>query len=55
MAVSSLDRDLHKLRLSKYTTTAANEVREWIEVVLQERLPEGDLLEVLKDGTVLCR
>lgn len=54
-SVSSLDKDLKSLRLSRYTPQAANEVRQWIEDVLQERLPSGDLLEVLKDGVVLCR
>ncbi len=53
--VSSLDKDLRNLRLSKYTPQAAKEVRDWIEEVLHERLPNGDLLEVLKDGVILCR
>lgn len=54
-SVSNLDQDLRGLRLSRYTPSAANEVRKWIEGVLHEQLPPGDLLEVLKDGTVLCR
>ncbi|KAI9780898.1 MAG: hypothetical protein M1816_002644 [Peltula sp. TS41687] len=64
-SVSSLDADLRNMRLSKYTTAAANEVREWIEEVLGERLsPDGgggggggggDLLDLLKDGVALCR
>ncbi|KAI9763688.1 MAG: hypothetical protein M1840_009161 [Geoglossum simile] len=54
-SVTSLDRDLRNLRLSKYTPQAANEVREWIEEVLGERLPGGDLLEGLRDGTALCK
>ncbi|KAK2733140.1 hypothetical protein FQN57_002290 [Myotisia sp. PD_48] len=54
-SVSSLDRDLRTLRLSKYTPQAAKEVRTWIEEVLQEPLPVGDLLEALKDGVALCR
>ncbi|KAN0080630.1 hypothetical protein V8E54_003834 [Elaphomyces granulatus] len=54
-SVSSLDKDLRNLRLSKYTQLAANEAREWIEEVLHEKLPPGDLLDVLKDGITLCR
>jgi len=54
-SVTSLDGDLRKLRLDKYTPAAANEVRAWIEGILGERLSGGDLLEGLKDGVVLCR
>lgn len=54
-SVSSLDRDLRKLRLDKYTPAAANEIRSWIESILGERLPAGDLLEALKDGVALCK
>jgi transgelin len=54
-SVSSLDKDLRKLRLDKYTPAAANEARTWIESVLGERLPPGDLLESLKDGVALCK
>ncbi|KAL1955949.1 hypothetical protein VTO42DRAFT_7934 [Malbranchea cinnamomea] len=54
-SVSSLDRDLRDLRLSRYTPQAANEARVWIEEVLHEKLPSGDLLDALKDGVVLCK
>jgi hypothetical protein len=54
-SVSSLDKDLRKLRLDKYTPAAANEAKQWIERVLGERLPPGDLLEGLKDGVALCK
>jgi len=54
-SVSSLDKDLRQLRLDKYTARAANEARKWIEEVLGERLPPGDLLDALKDGVALCR
>lgn len=54
-SVSSLDRDLRKLRLEKYTPAAASEARQWIESVLGDRLPEGDLLDGLRDGVALCR
>ncbi|KAL2861458.1 hypothetical protein BJX68DRAFT_222577 [Aspergillus pseudodeflectus] len=54
-SVTSLDKDLRNLRLSRYTPQAAAEVRSWIEEVLRERLPSGDLLDVLKDGVALCR
>lgn len=51
----SLDRDLRKLRLDKYTPAAANEARTWIEGILGERLASGDLLAALKDGVALCK
>ncbi|KAJ5482830.1 hypothetical protein N7539_006276 [Penicillium diatomitis] len=54
-SVTSLDKDLRNLRLSRYTPQAAAEVRDWIEEVLQEKLPSGDLLEALKDGVALCK
>ncbi len=54
-SVTSLDKDLRKMRLEKYTPQAASEVREWIEGVLGESLPGGDLLEALKDGLALCK
>jgi hypothetical protein len=54
-SVSSLDKDLRRLRLDKYTPAAANEVRQWIEGILGERLPGDDLLEGLKDGVALCK
>lgn len=54
-SVSSLDKDLRNLRLSKYTPDAAAEVRNWIEETLRERLPPGDLIDALKDGVALCK
>jgi hypothetical protein len=54
-SVSSLDQDMKRLRMSRYTPAASNEVRTWIEESLGEKIPAGDLLETLKDGTILCR
>lgn len=54
-SVTSLDKDLRKLRLDKYTPAAANEVKDWIENALGERLPAADLLDGLKDGVALCK
>lgn len=54
-SVTSLDKDMRKLRLDRYTPQAANEVRGWIEGILGERLAGGDLLEALKDGVALCK
>ncbi|KAK4239842.1 Transgelin [Achaetomium macrosporum] len=54
-SVSSLDKDLRRLRLEKYTPAAANEARQWIEGILGERLPGDDLIEGLKDGVALCK
>lgn len=50
----SLDRDLKRLRLEKFTPAAANEARAWIEGILGQRL-SGDLLDSLKDGVALCK
>ena len=54
-SVSSLDQDMRNLRMSRYTPTAAKEMRQWIESTLSEPLPPGDLLEALKDGVALCK
>ncbi|KAM4054698.1 calponin-like domain-containing protein [Hirsutella rhossiliensis] len=54
-SVTSLDKDLRKLRLDKYTPAAASEARSWIEERLGEKLPSPDLLEALKDGVALCK
>ncbi|KAF8243176.1 hypothetical protein K440DRAFT_78527 [Wilcoxina mikolae CBS 423.85] len=54
-SVSSLDKDLARLRRSKYTPEAANAVSSWIASILSETLPRGDLMDILKDGTILCR
>lgn len=54
-SVSSLDQDMRKLRLDRYTPAAANEIRSWIENTLGESLPSGDLMDVLKDGVALCK
>lgn len=54
-SVSSLDQDVRKLRLDRYTPGAANEVRRWIEESLGDKLAPGDLMEALKDGVALCR
>ncbi|KAI0166497.1 hypothetical protein GGR57DRAFT_446921 [Xylariaceae sp. FL1272] len=54
-SVTSLDKDLRKMRLDKYTPAAANEARSWIEGILGTRLPSSDLLEGLKDGVALCK
>ncbi len=43
------------MRLDRYTPQAAREVRDWIEEMLGDRLPNGDLLDALRDGLVLCR
>ncbi|KAK5071143.1 calponin [Lithohypha guttulata] len=54
-SVSSLDQDMRKLRLDRYTPGAANEIRGWIENTLGERLAPGDLMEALRDGVALCK
>ncbi len=54
-SVNSLDKDMRKLRMDRYTPQAAREVRDWIEGILGERLASGDLMEALKDGVALCK
>ena len=54
-SVTSLDKDMRKLRMDRYTPAAANEVRTFIEDSLGEHLAPGDLLESLKDGVALCK
>jgi transgelin len=54
-SVTSLDQDMRKMRLDRYTPGAANEIRGWIESVLGERLASGDLMDALKDGVALCK
>ncbi|KAK6337473.1 hypothetical protein TWF730_002872 [Orbilia blumenaviensis] len=54
-SVSSLDKDLAKLRLGKYTVQASNEAKAWVESTLGEQLRADDLMDALHDGTVLCR
>ncbi|KAJ9657996.1 calponin [Neophaeococcomyces mojaviensis] len=54
-SVTSLDQDMRKLRLDRYTPAAANEIRKWIESTLAEPLPPGDLMEALRDGVALCK
>lgn len=54
-SVTSLDKDMRKLRMDRYTPAAANEVRSFIEESLGERLATGDLLDALKDGVALCK
>jgi hypothetical protein len=54
-SVSSLDHDMRKLRLDRYTPGAAKEVRSWIESMLGESLSGGDLMDALKDGVALCK
>lgn len=54
-SVSSLDNDMRKLRMDRYTPAAANEVRSFIEESLGEHLTGADLLASLKDGVALCK
>lgn len=54
-SVTSLDKDMRKLRLDRYTEQSANEIRSFIEDALGERLPPGDLIVALKDGVALCK
>jgi transgelin len=54
-SVSSLDQDMRKLRMERYTPGAAKEVRQWIESTLGQSLPPGDLMDVLRDGVALCK
>ena len=53
--VSSLDQDMLKLRMDRYTPQAAAEAKTWIEETLGESLAHADLLDGLKDGVALCK
>lgn len=55
-SVSSLDKDLSRLRSAKYSAKDSDEIKQWFSEILQTPLPEGkDLMDCLKDGVVLCR
>lgn len=54
-SVSSLDQDMRRLRMDRYTPAAANEARSWIEQTLDEKLPSADLVDSLRDGVALCK
>lgn len=43
------------MRLDRYTPQLAKKTSQWIESILGEHLASPDLLEALKDGTVLCK
>ncbi|KAK9475725.1 calponin homology domain-containing protein [Lipomyces japonicus] len=54
-SVSNLDQDVAEIRRSKYDATSANNAKAWIEQILEESIGEGDLIDILKDGIVLCK
>lgn len=41
-------------RPNKYNDDQVEEIKEWIYHVLGQDPPEGDLMDILKDGSVLC-
>jgi transgelin len=51
----SLDRDIEQRLQEKYDPSMADEAKEWVEMCLGETLPDEDLMDLLKDGTILCR
>lgn len=52
----SLDRDITQRLHEKYDPAMADEAKQWIEMCLDESLPDNeDLMDSLKDGTILCR
>lgn len=42
-------------RKEKYDPSQVQDVRQWLEELLGESLPAGDLFAIIKDGTVICR
>jgi hypothetical protein len=42
-------------RKAKYDAQGAQEVKSWIENVINEKLPDGDPVEVLRDGIYICK
>ncbi|ODQ64563.1 hypothetical protein NADFUDRAFT_83523 [Nadsonia fulvescens var. elongata DSM 6958] len=55
MSVSSLDADLKVLRNSKYDPNMADQLKFWLSNVIDEALPDGDLIDILRDGVYLCK
>ena len=56
--VTTLDDDLKQLRSGKFSKEAVDEIKNWIfSSILKERPENSDssLLELLKDGSVLCK
>ncbi|KAJ8100340.1 calponin homology domain-containing protein [Lipomyces tetrasporus] len=54
-SVTSLDQDMAELRKSKYDAKSATEAKAWIEELLGESLGPEDLIDLLRDGVILCR
>jgi transgelin len=53
----SFDRDLRAKEKAKYDSRYGEmsaDAKSWLEEILETSLPEGDLCETLRDGTVLC-
>ncbi|KAK9314386.1 calponin homology domain-containing protein [Lipomyces starkeyi] len=54
-SVTSLDQDMAELRKSKYDAKSVAEAKAWIEGILGDDLGSEDLIDILKDGVILCR
>ncbi|KAK9366065.1 calponin [Lipomyces kononenkoae] len=54
-SVTSLDQDMAELRKSKYDAKSAAEAKAWIENILGENFGSEELMDILKDGVILCR
>jgi hypothetical protein len=54
-SVESLEKTLQRAKAEKYDHKLENELREWIQTVLQRNLErERSFQELLKDGQILC-
>lgn len=55
--VTSLDEDLTELRRGKFSAKDIDTIKSWVfDSILREKIDSSKpLLELLKDGTVLCR
>ncbi|KAK9462984.1 calponin homology domain-containing protein [Lipomyces oligophaga] len=53
-SVSNLDQDMAEVRRSKYDSKSVQEAKQWLGLVLEADLGPEDLMDILKDGTVLC-
>ena len=50
-----LDKELAQKAEEKYDIEKENQVRRWIEEVIEEEFPHEDFFESLKNGAILCK
>ena len=50
-----LDKELAEKQAEKYDVNREREAREWIELVIGEKLKGSDFFDALKDGVALIK